>query len=163
MIIKKCFLLLNDANLMSKCYYWDAYTIFKHIERTTLGFFFINFNFISVPTTELVYCSNQARDAVFCQLCPNPVEHYCNLCQVNFCSVCISKNTRDKKKDVVEFIARKEGALLPECNLHKKTDVRWTAKLVKCQRGHCALQNIRLLIFEKFSRKKPQQIIADLT
>lgn len=66
---------------------------------------------------------NQAQGIVVCQMCPNPVENHCNLCQVDLCSSCILEHMKDKTKrhEIVKFINRKRGYVLPECNLHKKT------------------------------------------
>lgn len=66
---------------------------------------------------------NQAQGIVICQMCPNPVENHCNLCHVDLCSSCILEHMKDKTKrhEIVEFINRKKGYVLPECNLHKKT------------------------------------------
>nr|XP_022307063.1 uncharacterized protein LOC111113256 isoform X1 [Crassostrea virginica] len=65
----------------------------------------------------------QGQDIIRCQLCPNPVEHYCNLCHVDLCFNCILTHMADKTKrhEIVEFVNRKEGPVLPECNSHDKT------------------------------------------
>ena len=67
--------------------------------------------------------TSQGQDIVRCKLCPNPVEHHCNICHVDLCPDCISTHMADKSKrhEVVNFINRKEGTLLPECILHGKT------------------------------------------
>ena len=65
----------------------------------------------------------QGQDIIRCQLCRNPVEHYCNLCHVDLCFNCILTHMADKTKrhEIVEFVNRKEGPVLPECNSHDKT------------------------------------------
>ena len=67
--------------------------------------------------------SSQGQDIIRCQLCPKPVEHHCNLCQVDLCINCVSKHLTDKSKrhDVVDFINKKEELILPECKCHDKT------------------------------------------
>nr|XP_022303778.1 uncharacterized protein LOC111111228 [Crassostrea virginica]XP_022303779.1 uncharacterized protein LOC111111228 [Crassostrea virginica] len=67
--------------------------------------------------------TSQGQDIKRCQLCANPVEHHCNLCHVDLCFNCISIHMADKTKmhEVVDFINRKEGPVLPECKSHDKT------------------------------------------
>ena len=67
--------------------------------------------------------TSQGQDIIRCQLCPNPVEHHCNLCHVDLCLNCILTHMADKTKrhEIVEFVNRKEGPVLPECNSHDKT------------------------------------------
>ena len=67
--------------------------------------------------------TSQGQDIIRCQLCPNPVEHHCNLCHVDLCFNCILTHMADKTKrhEIVEFVNRKEGPVLPECNSHDKT------------------------------------------
>nr|XP_022305300.1 E3 ubiquitin-protein ligase TRIM71-like [Crassostrea virginica]XP_022305301.1 E3 ubiquitin-protein ligase TRIM71-like [Crassostrea virginica]XP_022305302.1 E3 ubiquitin-protein ligase TRIM71-like [Crassostrea virginica]XP_022305303.1 E3 ubiquitin-protein ligase TRIM71-like [Crassostrea virginica] len=67
--------------------------------------------------------TSQGQDIIRCQLCPNPVEHHCNLCHVDLCFNCILAHMADKTKrhEIVDFMNRKEGPLLPECNSHDKT------------------------------------------
>ncbi|XP_078329499.1 uncharacterized protein LOC111112205 [Crassostrea virginica] len=67
--------------------------------------------------------TSQGQDIIRCQLCPNPVEHHCNLCHVDLCFNCILTHMADKTKrhEIVEFMNRKEGPVLPECNSHDKT------------------------------------------
>nr|XP_022304739.1 E3 ubiquitin-protein ligase TRIM71-like [Crassostrea virginica]XP_022304740.1 E3 ubiquitin-protein ligase TRIM71-like [Crassostrea virginica] len=67
--------------------------------------------------------SSQAQDVRLCQLCPSPVEHHCNLCQVELCINCVSKHLADKSKrhEVVDFINKREELILPECKSHDKT------------------------------------------
>ena len=67
--------------------------------------------------------TSQGQDIILCQLCSNPVEHHCNICHVELCFLCVSKHLTDKSKrhEVVEFINRKEGPVLPECKYHDKT------------------------------------------
>ena len=67
--------------------------------------------------------TSQGQDVVRCHLCRHPVEHHCNLCHVDLCPNCTLKHMADKSKrhEVVEFIYRKEGPVLPECNSHDKT------------------------------------------
>lgn len=64
---------------------------------------------------------NQTQNVVVCEMCPNPVENYCNLCHVDLCSSCILKYMKDKTKRHETVINRKKGYVLPESNLHKKT------------------------------------------
>nr|XP_022307542.1 uncharacterized protein LOC111113543 [Crassostrea virginica] len=67
--------------------------------------------------------TSQGQDIILCQLCPNPVEHHCNLCHVDLCFNCILTHMADKTKrhEIVEFMNRKEGPVLPECKSHDKT------------------------------------------
>nr|XP_022303842.1 E3 ubiquitin-protein ligase TRIM36-like [Crassostrea virginica] len=67
--------------------------------------------------------TSQGQDLIRCQLCDNPVEHHCNLCHVDLCTICISRHVADKTKrhEVVDFINKKEGPILPECKSHNKT------------------------------------------
>nr|XP_022307066.1 uncharacterized protein LOC111113257 [Crassostrea virginica]XP_022307067.1 uncharacterized protein LOC111113257 [Crassostrea virginica]XP_022307069.1 uncharacterized protein LOC111113257 [Crassostrea virginica] len=67
--------------------------------------------------------TSQGQDVIRCQLCDNPVEHHCNLCHVDLCTICISSHVADKTKrhEVVDFINKKEGPILPECKSHDKT------------------------------------------
>ncbi|XP_078327924.1 uncharacterized protein LOC111113257 [Crassostrea virginica] len=67
--------------------------------------------------------TSQGQDVIRCQLCANPVEHHCNLCHVDLCTICISTHVADKTKrhEVVDFINKKEGSILPECKSHDKT------------------------------------------
>ena len=66
--------------------------------------------------------TSQGQDVLRCQLCPNPVEHHCNLCHVDLCVNCVSKHLTDKSKrhEVVNFIYKKEEPILPECKSHDK-------------------------------------------
>ena len=66
--------------------------------------------------------TSQGQDIIRCQLCPNPVEHHCNLCSVNLCVNCVSKHLTDRSKrhEVVDFIHKKEELILPECISHDK-------------------------------------------
>nr|XP_022305304.1 uncharacterized protein LOC111112202 [Crassostrea virginica]XP_022305305.1 uncharacterized protein LOC111112202 [Crassostrea virginica]XP_022305306.1 uncharacterized protein LOC111112202 [Crassostrea virginica]XP_022305307.1 uncharacterized protein LOC111112202 [Crassostrea virginica] len=67
--------------------------------------------------------TSQGQDIIRCQLCPNPVEHHCNLCHVDLCFNCVLAHMADKTKrhEIVDFMNRKEGPVLPECNSHEKT------------------------------------------
>ncbi|XP_022305304.2 uncharacterized protein LOC111112202 [Crassostrea virginica] len=67
--------------------------------------------------------TSQGQDIIRCQLCPNPVEHHCNLCHVDLCFNCVLAHMADKTKrhEIVDFMNRKEGPVLPECNSHDKT------------------------------------------
>ena len=67
--------------------------------------------------------TSQGQDIIRCQLCPEPVEHHCNLCHVDLCVNCVSKHLTDKSKrhEVVDFINKKEELILPECKSHNKT------------------------------------------
>nr|XP_022305308.1 uncharacterized protein LOC111112203 [Crassostrea virginica] len=64
----------------------------------------------------------QGQDIIRCQLCPNPVEHHCNLCHIDLCVNCVSKHLTDRSKrhEVVDFIHKKEELILPECISHDK-------------------------------------------
>ena len=66
--------------------------------------------------------TSQGQDVVRCQLCPNPVEHHCNLCHVDLCLNCTFKHMADKSKrhEVVDFINKKEGPVLSGCKSHDK-------------------------------------------
>nr|XP_034319808.1 uncharacterized protein LOC117687442 [Crassostrea gigas] len=81
----------------------------------------------------------QGQDVVCCQLCPNPVEHHCNLCFVDLCSSCISIHMADKTKkhEIVEFINKKEGPLLPACKSHNKNRCEMFCK--DCNEPTCVL------------------------
>lgn len=51
-----------------------------------------------------------------CDLCPNPVEHHCNLCHVDLCLTCIPNHLADKTKnhEIVEIMYRREEPVLSE-------------------------------------------------
>lgn len=82
---------------------------------------------------------NQAQNVVVCQLCPNSVENLCNLCHVDLCSSCILEHMKDKtnRHEIVEFINRKKGYVLPECIFHKKTQCEMFCK--DCRIPTCVL------------------------
>ena len=67
--------------------------------------------------------TSQGQDIVRSQLCSYPVEQYCNVCHFDLSSYCISTHMADKSKrhEVVDFINRKEGPVLPGCKYHAKT------------------------------------------
>ena len=83
--------------------------------------------------------TSQGQDIVRCQLCSNPVEHYCKICHVDLCSNCISTHMADKSKrhEVVDFINRKEGPVLPGCKYHVKTLCEMYCN--DCQEPTCVL------------------------
>lgn len=83
--------------------------------------------------------STQGQFAVLCHLCPNPVEHHCNLCDVDLCSPCIATHMADKTKqhEVVDFINRKKGRILPECSSHKGNRCEMYCK--DCHEPTCVL------------------------
>ena len=83
--------------------------------------------------------TSQGQDVIRCQLCANPVEHHCNLCHVDLCTICISTHVADKTKrhEVVDFINRKEGPILPECKSHDKTQCEMYCN--DCQEPTCVL------------------------
>lgn len=95
-----------------------------------------DFNFSVHSTTMSTF---QGQDVVCCQLCPNPVEHHCNLCFVDLCSSCISVHMTDKTKkhEVVEFINKKEGPILPACKYHNKNRCEMFCK--DCNEATCVL------------------------
>ncbi|XP_062620681.1 E3 ubiquitin-protein ligase TRIM36-like [Saccostrea cucullata] len=67
----------------------------------------------------------QGQDIICCQLCSDPVKHYCNLCRVNLCSSCIPKHMADesRKHEIVGYSYRKRTSfVLPTCPLHEKKD-----------------------------------------
>lgn len=113
--------------------------------------------------------SVQSQDAIFFQLCPNPVEHYCNMCHVDLCSSCIMIHTTDRTRrhEVVEFVHRREGLILPECTFHDKNRREMFCK--DCNEPMCVLfvtsnhrrQDITDIkeIIDVFK----QRIIADVT
>ena len=83
--------------------------------------------------------TSEGQDIIRCQLCPNPVEHHCNLCHVDLCPDCISTHMADKSKrhEVVDFINRKEGPFLPECIPHGKPPCEVYCN--DCQEPTCVL------------------------
>eukprot|EP00105_Crassostrea_gigas_P020545 XP_011439340.1 PREDICTED: E3 ubiquitin-protein ligase TRIM36-like [Crassostrea gigas] len=83
--------------------------------------------------------STQGQFAVLCHLCPNPVEHHCNLCDVDLCSSCIATHMADKTKqhEVVDFINRKKGRILPGCSSHKGNRCEMYCK--DCHEPTCVL------------------------
>lgn len=113
--------------------------------------------------------STQGQDVVVCQLCPNPVEHHCNLCHVDLCSPCTLKHLADKtnRHEIVEFINRKEGPALPECDIHKKKRCEMYCR--ECCQPTCALcvttthKKHDFTDIGEIIENKKQQIIADLT
>lgn len=112
--------------------------------------------------------SSQGQDVVVCQLCPNPVEHHCNLCHVDLCSPCTLKHLADKKNrhEIVEFINRKEGPALPECDIHKKKRCEMYCR--ECCKPTCALcvttshKKHDFTDIGEIIENKKQQIITDL-
>lgn len=112
--------------------------------------------------------STQGQDVVLCQLCSNPVEHHCNLCHVNLCSPCTVQHLADKtnRHEIVEFINRKEGPILPECNSHKKNRCEMYCK--DCCKPTCVLCVIAehkkhdFTDIREIIQKSKQRIIADL-
>nr|XP_034321768.1 uncharacterized protein LOC117688156 isoform X2 [Crassostrea gigas]XP_034321769.1 uncharacterized protein LOC117688156 isoform X2 [Crassostrea gigas] len=113
--------------------------------------------------------STQRQDVILCQLCPNPVEHHCNLCHVDLCSPCTLKHLADKtnRHEIVEFINRKEGPVLPECDIHKKKRCEMYCR--ECCKPTCALcvttshKKHDITDIGEIIENKKQQIIADLT
>ena len=83
--------------------------------------------------------TSQGQDIRLCQLCPEPVEHHCNLCHIDLCFNCISTHMADKTKrhEVVDFINRKVGPILPECKTHYKTLCEMYCN--DCQEPTCVL------------------------
>lgn len=113
--------------------------------------------------------STQGQFAVLCQLCPNPVEHHCNLCDVDLCSSCIATHMADKTKqhEVVDFINRKKGRILPECSSHKGNRCEMYCK--DCHEPTCVLCVTTTHKIHDFTdigeitENIKQQIINDLT
>nr|XP_034319807.1 uncharacterized protein LOC117687441 [Crassostrea gigas] len=113
--------------------------------------------------------STQGQDVVLCQLCTNPVEHHCNLCRVDLCSPCILKHLADKtnRHEIVEFINRKEGPVLPECDTHKKNRCEMYCR--ECCKPTCALcvttshKKHDITDIGEIIENKKQQIFADMT
>lgn len=113
--------------------------------------------------------STQGQDVVRCQLCSNPVEHHCNLCHVDFCSPCTLKHLADKtnRHEIVEFINRKEGPVLPECDTHKKNRCEMYCR--ECCKPTCALcvttthKKHDFTDIGEIIENSKQQIIADLS
>nr|XP_022307064.1 uncharacterized protein LOC111113256 isoform X2 [Crassostrea virginica]XP_022307065.1 uncharacterized protein LOC111113256 isoform X2 [Crassostrea virginica] len=83
--------------------------------------------------------TSQGQDIIRCQLCPNPVEHHRNLCHVDLCFNCILTHMTDKTKrhEIVDFMNRKEGPILPECTSHDKTLCETFCN--DCQEPKCVL------------------------
>lgn len=112
--------------------------------------------------------STQGQYVVLCQLCPSPVEHHCNLCRVDLCSPCILKHLADKtnRHEIVDFINRKEGLVLPECDTHKKH--RCEMYCIDCCKPTCVLcvtkthKKHDITDIGEIIENKKQQIIADL-
>lgn len=112
--------------------------------------------------------STQGQDVVVCQLCPNPVEHHCNLCRIDLCSPCTLKHLADKtnRHEIVEFINRKEGPALPECDIHKKNRCEMYCR--ECCKPTCALcvttshKKHDFTDIGEIIENKKQQIITDL-
>nr|XP_034320216.1 uncharacterized protein LOC117687575 [Crassostrea gigas]XP_034320217.1 uncharacterized protein LOC117687575 [Crassostrea gigas] len=112
--------------------------------------------------------STQGQDVVVCQLCPNPVEHHCNLCHVDLCSPCTLKHLADKtnRHEIVEFINRKEGPVLPECDIHKKNRCEMYCR--ECCKPTCVLcvttshKKHDFTDIGEIIENKKQQIITDL-
>ncbi|XP_062621602.1 uncharacterized protein LOC134283161 [Saccostrea cucullata] len=66
--------------------------------------------------------STWGQDVILCNLCPNPVEHHCNLCHVNLCPSCIPQHMADKSRrhEVVEYTSQKRHTVVPpSCSTHK--------------------------------------------
>ncbi|XP_062609174.1 E3 ubiquitin-protein ligase TRIM71-like [Saccostrea cucullata] len=63
----------------------------------------------------------QGQDVLRCNLCPEPVEFYCNPCCIQMCSSCVLRHMMDKSKnhEVVAFESRKIKTVYPECQSHR--------------------------------------------
>ncbi|XP_052692134.1 transcription intermediary factor 1-beta-like [Crassostrea angulata] len=113
--------------------------------------------------------STQGQDAMFCQLCTNPVEYHCNLCRVDLCSPCTLNHLADKtnRHEIVEFINRKKGHVLPECNSHKKHRCELFCR--DCQEPMCILcvttthKKHEITDIEEIIQNSKKRIIDDLT
>ena len=83
--------------------------------------------------------TSQGQDVVRCQLCPNPVEHHCNLCHVDLCFDCTFKHMADKSKrhEVVDFINKKEGPFFSGCKSHDKNQCEMYCN--DCREPMCVL------------------------
>lgn len=112
--------------------------------------------------------STQGQDVVLCHLCSNLVEHHCNLCHVDLCSPCTLYHLADKtnRHEIVEFINRKQGHFLPECNSHQKNRCELFCR--NCNEPICVLcvttihKKHELTDIEEIIKKSKQQIIDDL-
>ncbi|XP_062590276.1 E3 ubiquitin-protein ligase TRIM9-like [Saccostrea cucullata] len=113
--------------------------------------------------------TTQGQDIICCQLCPNPVEHHCNLCHVDLCLSCIPKHMSDKSREheVVGYTSRKEETVaLPTCSTHEKKQCETYCQdckiplCIKClidsHRGHEVIEIHDIL------QKQKQQILADI-
>lgn len=113
--------------------------------------------------------STQEQDAIFCHLCTNPVEHHCNLCRVDLCSPCTLTHLADKtnRHEIVEFINKKKGHVLPECNSHKKNRCELFCR--DCHGPMCVMcvttthKKHDITDIEEIIQKSKKQIIDDLT
>ena len=112
--------------------------------------------------------TSQGQDTVRCQLCSNPVEHYCNICHVDLCSNCISTHMADKSKrhEAVDFINRKEGPVLPGCKYHVKTLCEMYCN--DCQEPRCVLcvttrhKKHYITVINSILENLKQRIISDI-
>lgn len=87
--------------------------------------------------------STKGQDAVLCRMCPNPVEHHCNLCHLDLCTQCIPKHLADKTKrhEVVESINKLCEMFCNDCSeptcalcittTHKKHDITDIGKTIE--------------------------------
>lgn len=113
--------------------------------------------------------TSNLQDVVGCNLCPNPVEHHCNLCRVDLCSPCTLKHLADKtnRHEIVEFINRKKGYALPKCNSHKKNQCEMYCK--DCCEPTCVMcvttthNKHDIGSIGEFIESGKKRIIADLT
>lgn len=115
-----------------------------------------------------VMASTQGQDVVLCQQCPNPVEHHCNLCHVDLCPPCTLRHLSDKtnRHEIVEFINRKEGPVLPECDIHQKNRCEMYCK--DCLKATCVLcvttehKKHDFTDIQEIIENRKQRIIIDL-
>nr|XP_022293307.1 uncharacterized protein LOC111103949 isoform X1 [Crassostrea virginica] len=62
-----------------------------------------------------------AQEVLTCDLCDNPIQQFCNNCQVNLCVECVSKHVdkfQSLSHDIVHFRNRKIQLVCPECKIH---------------------------------------------
>ncbi|XP_061186767.1 uncharacterized protein LOC133194882 [Saccostrea echinata] len=81
-----------------------------------------------------------AQKVITCDLCDNPIQHFCNRCQVSLCEECINKHVRNQKSLTHEIAPFKEGNIqivFSECKFHPNQ--RCEAQCQQCDVPVCMI------------------------
>lgn len=78
-----------------------------------------------------------SQEAIKCDLCDKPTEHFCNSCQKNLCKKCVRKHVTKLSSlshDIVQY-KNKLQLLFPECRLHQGQ--RCEVQCLQCKTPIC--------------------------